>query len=95
MAFQATMNPPGGFTQENSETIKHYTTYTASTIKYPNEYKYFITYNTISYILLLAIILILISGVSLKCRPFTKFATLIMWNAIIFATRLITYQFWY
>jgi len=70
MVFQAVTRPPRDFAQEDLETRKHYTAYTVGTtimaIKHPDEYKYFITCNTALFITSLTVILIRISGVSLK-----------------------------
>lgn len=84
MTFQANITPPGGLWQEDKD--GHIAGESIMAYKFSDEYKNFLTCNTISFIASLSIILLFISGLPLKRHRITTWIPmLIMWVAISFA----------
>ncbi|KAJ4846583.1 hypothetical protein Tsubulata_045740, partial [Turnera subulata] len=81
MAFQAGINPPCGFWQEDS--VGHEAGHSILATKYPDIYRFFVAYNTVSFLASLCVILLLISGLPLKRRFSLWILTVIMWIAMI------------
>ncbi|KAI6682173.1 hypothetical protein NL676_036054 [Syzygium grande] len=91
MSFQGSITPPGGLLEDDlldneTNTIVHNAGESIMAIKYPTGYQYYVTFNTLSFVASLSIIMLLISGLPLKqSRITTWIAMLIMWAAITFA----------
>ncbi|XP_018723287.2 ankyrin repeat-containing protein BDA1 isoform X1 [Eucalyptus grandis] len=89
MAFQLGNTPPGGIWQDDfpgdGKNAAHTAGESIMANKYFDQYKYFVTCNTISFIASLSVIMLLISGLPLKRHPIlTWIAMLAMWVAITF-----------
>ncbi|KAJ4846584.1 hypothetical protein Tsubulata_045741 [Turnera subulata] len=82
MAFQSGSNPPSGFWQDDSDT--HEAGRSILATKHPTSYRFFVAYNTISFLASLCVILLLISGLPLERRISVWILTVIMWIAMIF-----------
>ncbi|KAJ4839936.1 hypothetical protein Tsubulata_048697 [Turnera subulata] len=82
MAFQAGINPPCGFWQEDS--VAHEAGHSILATKDPHVYRIFVAFNTISFLASLSVILLLISGLPFKRRFSVWILTVIMWIAMIF-----------
>ncbi|MCE5166857.1 hypothetical protein HAX54_028152 [Datura stramonium] len=90
MAFQAGMNPPGGFWQANEEVnsqgkslqMPHKAGEAVMAYSHPKSYRYFIRVNTTAFVASLSTILLLISGLPFRKKLFTWALMVIMWLAV-------------
>ncbi|MCD9643231.1 hypothetical protein HAX54_030491 [Datura stramonium] len=89
MAFQAGMNPPGGFTfkptvnsQGKSLQMPHKAGEAVMAYSHPKSYRYFIRVNTTAFVASLSTILLLISGLPFRKKLFTWALMVIMWLAV-------------
>ncbi|XVF48726.1 hypothetical protein PTKIN_Ptkin03bG0212700 [Pterospermum kingtungense] len=87
MAFQAGLTPPGGLWQDDSpqdsnSTNSHAAGTSIIADKSPSNYTLYLSFNTISFVASLSIILLLITGLPFKRRFFMWILTVIMWIAI-------------
>ncbi|XP_019186255.1 PREDICTED: ankyrin repeat-containing protein At2g01680-like [Ipomoea nil] len=83
MAFQAGVNPPGGVWQENSESPQpHKAGEAVMAYNHAKAYRYFIKTNTTAFVASLSTILLLISGLPFRRRPFLWGLMVIMWLAV-------------
>ncbi|KAI8022960.1 Ankyrin repeat-containing protein ITN1 [Camellia lanceoleosa] len=80
MAFQAGINPPGGFWQDN--TPPHRAGEAIMAYNYPNTYPYFIRANTTRFVASVSTILLLITGWPFKKFFFMWLLVVIMWVTI-------------
>ncbi|CAL5401108.1 unnamed protein product [Camellia sinensis] len=80
MAFQAGINPPGGFWQDN--TPPHRAGEAIMAYNYPNTYPYFIRANTTGFVASVSTILLLITGWPFKKKFFMWLLVVIMWVTI-------------
>ncbi|KAI8021466.1 Ankyrin repeat-containing protein [Camellia lanceoleosa] len=80
MAFQAGLNPPGGFWPDN--TPPHRAGEAIMAYNYPNTYPYFIRANTIGFVASVSTILLLITGWPFKKKFFMWLLVVIMWVTI-------------
>ncbi|GMP94874.1 hypothetical protein CsSME_00044150 [Camellia sinensis var. sinensis] len=84
IAFQAGMNPPGGFWQDTSDepSNKHSAGDAIMDYNYPHLYLYFIRASTIGFVASLSTILLLITGLPFKKRIFMWILVAIIWLTI-------------
>ncbi|KAL5987547.1 hypothetical protein ACLOJK_035295 [Asimina triloba] len=84
VSFQLGVNPPGGVWQEDDKQSKysHYAGESIMSDKYPRRYKSFTIFNSIGFLSSSLIILLLISGFSLKRRIFMWALRIITWMAV-------------
>ncbi|KAJ4840120.1 hypothetical protein Tsubulata_051522 [Turnera subulata] len=81
MAFQAGINPPSGFWQDDTES--HEAGHSILATKLPTSYRLFVAFNTTSFLASLSVILLLISGLPFK-RIFSVWILMvIMWIAMM------------
>ncbi|KAL7238779.1 hypothetical protein ACSBR2_004805 [Camellia fascicularis] len=80
MAFQAGINPPGGFWQDN--TPPHRAGEAIMAYNYPNTYPFFIRASTTGFVLSVSTILLLITGWPFKKKFFMWLLVVIMWVTI-------------
>ncbi|KAK3040411.1 hypothetical protein RJ639_026816 [Escallonia herrerae] len=91
MAYQATLNPPGGLWQAEkpedrggNKTIPFYAGTSLMAAHFPDAYRLFLIYNTTSFLAALSVVFLLVSGIPLKRRIFAWLLMVIMWVAITF-----------
>ncbi|KAL7258851.1 hypothetical protein ACSBR1_004876 [Camellia fascicularis] len=88
MAFQAGVNPPGGFWQDNTPAPTpapappHRAGEAIMAYNYPNTYPYFIRANTTGFVASVSTILLLITGWPFKKKFFMWLLVVIMWVTI-------------
>ncbi|KAJ8564453.1 hypothetical protein K7X08_000913 [Anisodus acutangulus] len=86
MAFQAGMNPPGGFWQDNEEgnslRMPHKAGEAVMAYSHPKSYRYFIRVNTTAFVASLSTILLLISGLPFRRKLFMWAFMVIMWLTV-------------
>ncbi|KAK4372980.1 hypothetical protein RND71_008364 [Anisodus tanguticus] len=86
MAFQAGMNPPGGFWQGNEEgnslRMPHKAGEAVMAYSHPKSYRYFIRVNTTAFVASLSTILLLISGLPFRRKLFMWALMVIMWLTV-------------
>ncbi|THG17288.1 hypothetical protein TEA_018839 [Camellia sinensis var. sinensis] len=80
MAFQAGLNPPGGFWPDNAPS--HRAGEAIMAYNYPNTYPYFIRANTTGFVASVSTILLLITGWPFKKKFFMWLMVVIMWVTI-------------
>ncbi|THG00280.1 hypothetical protein TEA_026306 [Camellia sinensis var. sinensis] len=80
MAFQAGINPPGGFWPDNA--ALHRAGEAIMAYNYPNTYPYFIRANTTGFVASVSTILLLITGWPFKKKFFMWLLVVIMWVTI-------------
>ncbi|XP_028064500.1 ankyrin repeat-containing protein ITN1-like isoform X3 [Camellia sinensis] len=80
MAFQAGINPPGGFWPDNA--ALHRAGEAIMAYNYPNTYPYFIRANTTGFVASVSTILLLVTGWPFKKKFFMWLLVVIMWVTI-------------
>lgn len=93
MAFQAGISPPIGNWQEDAQESlsgSHEAGRSIMADKMPDEFAFFVGYNTTSFLASISVIILLISGIPFKWRFFMWILMIIMWIAIIATTRTYT-----
>jgi hypothetical protein len=86
MAFQAGINPPNGNWQEDRQqppSQSHEAGRSIMADKMPDDFAFFVGYNTTSFLASISVIILLISGLPFKWRIFTWILMIIMWIAVI------------
>ncbi|XP_059318610.1 ankyrin repeat-containing protein NPR4-like [Lycium ferocissimum] len=90
MAFQAGMNPPGGFWQGNEDVdsqgntlqMPHKAGEAVMAYSHPKSYRYFIRVNSTAFVASLSTILLLISGLPFRKKLFMWSLMVIMWLTV-------------
>lgn len=86
MAFQAGISPPNGNWQEDLQqplSQSHEAGRSIMADKMPDDFAFFVGYNTTSFLASISVIILLISGLPFKWRIFTWILMIIMWIAVI------------
>ncbi|KAF9680971.1 hypothetical protein SADUNF_Sadunf06G0177000 [Salix dunnii] len=90
MAFQAGISPPiGNWQEDKQESLSgsHEAGRSIMADKMPDEFAFFVGYNTTSFLASISVIILLISGIPFKWRFFMWILMIIMWIAILATTR--------
>ncbi|KAK2994872.1 hypothetical protein RJ640_001652 [Escallonia rubra] len=89
MAYQATLNPPGGIRQDDktvdfggNKTINFYAGTSTMAAHFPIRFDIFWICNTMSFLAALSVVFLVVSGLPLKQRIFAWLLMKIMWVAI-------------
>ncbi|CAK7352858.1 unnamed protein product [Dovyalis caffra] len=92
MAFQAGISPPNGNWQDDLHPISlsHEAGRSIMADKFPDDYAFFVGYNTTSFLASISVILLLISGLPFKWKILMWILMIIMWIAII--ATILTYS---
>ncbi|KAG6772563.1 hypothetical protein NC652_017559 [Populus alba x Populus x berolinensis] len=86
MAFQAGISPPNGNWQEDLQqppSQSHEAGRSIMADKMPDDFAFFVGYNTTSFLASISVIILLISGLPFKWRIFTWILMIVMWIAVI------------